>query len=99
LKCARWNARVVPAQELARFEVTADVLTYDGGAHRTMLRNDAFWFSRIGLLSNAPTTRRGCSTSNIVPFEKGDRHSSPDYFNGRYSARRIGIPPITLSHE
>jgi uncharacterized alpha-E superfamily protein len=32
---------------------------YDGGAHRTMLRNDAYWFSRVGLyLERADDTAR-----------------------------------------
>ena len=49
------------AEEVTRFldfvkQVSA---AYDGGAHRTMLRNDAYWFSRIGLyLERADNTAR-----------------------------------------
>lgn len=49
------------AEEVTRFldfvkQVSA---AYDGGAHRTMLRNDAYWFSRVGLyLERADNTAR-----------------------------------------
>ncbi len=34
-------------------------LVYDGGAYRTMLRNDAYWFSRVGLfIERADNTAR-----------------------------------------
>ena len=34
-------------------------LAYDGGAYRTMLRNDAYWFSRVGLfIERADNTAR-----------------------------------------
>ncbi len=54
-------------EELGRFLdcVKQMSLVYDGSAYRTMLRNDAYCFSRSGFLSSAPTTRRGCSMSNI----------------------------------
>lgn len=55
------QARGRSAEDLNRFldfvkQVSA---AYDGGAHRTMLRNDAYWFSRVGLyLERADNTAR-----------------------------------------
>ena len=52
---------VACAQELARFLelIKQTSLTYDGGAYRTMLRNDAYWFSRVGLfIERADNTAR-----------------------------------------
>ena len=37
-------------------------LRFDGSAYRTMLRNDAYWFSRLGVHLDAPTTPRASST-------------------------------------
>ena len=37
-------------------------LRFDGSAYRTMLRNDAYWFSRLGCIWSAPTTPRAFST-------------------------------------
>jgi len=36
-------------------------LAYDGGAYRTMLRNDAYWFSRVGLF-----TERADNTARLL---------------------------------
>ena len=47
--------------ELARFLrlVQESSLRYDGSAYRTMLRNDAFWFSRLGVfIERADNTAR-----------------------------------------
>src|ERR1700755_791921 len=48
-------------EELARFLrfVQETSLRFDGSAYRTMLRNDAYWFSRLGLhLERADNTAR-----------------------------------------
>ncbi len=48
-------------EELSRFLdfVKKTSLDYDGTAHRTMLRNDAYWFSRLGLyIERADNTAR-----------------------------------------
>jgi uncharacterized alpha-E superfamily protein len=55
------QARVKGGEELTRFLdfVTKVSLAYDGGAYRTMLRNDAYWFSRVGLfIERADNTAR-----------------------------------------
>ncbi len=51
------------SEDLTRFldfvkQVSA---AYDGGAHRTMLRNDAYWFSRVGLY-----TERADNTARLL---------------------------------
>jgi uncharacterized alpha-E superfamily protein len=49
------------SEDLTRFlDVVKQVsAAYDGGAHRTMLRNDAYWFSRVGLyIERADNTAR-----------------------------------------
>ena len=48
-------------EELTRFLdfVKKASLDYDGSAYRTMLRNDAYWFSRLGLyIERADNTAR-----------------------------------------
>jgi uncharacterized alpha-E superfamily protein len=57
----REQTRVQGGEELTRFLdfVTKVSLAYDGGAYRTMLRNDAYWFSRVGLfIERADNTAR-----------------------------------------
>src|ERR1700751_2647395 len=46
-----WSKGTSSREELARFLrfVQETSLRFDGSAYRTMLRNDAFWFSRLGL--------------------------------------------------
>jgi uncharacterized alpha-E superfamily protein len=50
-------------ENLGRFFdfVTRVSLAYDGGAYRTMLRNDAYWFSRVGLF-----TERADNTARLL---------------------------------
>ena len=58
------SGRKIHVQDLPRFLnlVKETSLRYDGSAMRTMLRNDAYWFSRLGSMWNGPTTLRACST-------------------------------------
>ena len=46
-----WGKGTSSREELARFLrfVQETSLRFDGSAYRTMLRNDAYWFSRLGL--------------------------------------------------
>src|SRR3954468_23479237 len=45
-----WNGGAKTREQLARFLrfVQETSLRFDGSAYRTMLRNDAYWFSRLG---------------------------------------------------
>ncbi len=56
-----WRAGPMTREQLARFLrfVQEISLRFDGSAYRTMLRNDAYWFSRLGLhLERADNTAR-----------------------------------------
>jgi uncharacterized alpha-E superfamily protein len=53
LELKRFGNRPSSREELARFLtwVQECSLRFDGSAYRTMLRNDAYWFSRLGVYS------------------------------------------------
>jgi uncharacterized alpha-E superfamily protein len=56
-----WSNGAKTREQLARFLrfVQETSLRFDGSAYRTMLRNDAYWFSRLGLhLERADNTAR-----------------------------------------
>ena len=56
-----WSGGAKTREELTRFLrfVQEISLRFDGSAYRTMLRNDAYWFSRLGLhLERADNTAR-----------------------------------------
>ena len=56
-----WSKGTTSREDLARFLrfVQETSLRFDGSAYRTMLRNDAYWFSRLGLhLERADNTAR-----------------------------------------
>jgi len=56
-----WSKGTSSREDLARFLrlVQETSLRFDGSAYRTMLRNDAYWFSRLGLhLERADNTAR-----------------------------------------
>lgn len=57
-------------------------LAYDGGAYRTMLRNDAYWFTRIGLfIERADNTARLLDVKyHVLLPEKEIIGGSLDYF-------------------
>lgn len=57
-------------------------LSYDGGAYRTMLRNDAYWFSRLGLfVERADNTARLLDVKyHVLLPEKESVGGSLDYF-------------------
>jgi len=58
---AVWGKGAKTREELATFLrfVQETSLRFDGSAYRTMLRNDAYWFSRLGLhLERADNTAR-----------------------------------------
>jgi uncharacterized alpha-E superfamily protein len=57
-------------------------IAYDGGAYRTMLRNDAYWFSRLGLLiERADNTARLLDVKyHVLLPDKEVVGGSLDYF-------------------
>ncbi|HZH09395.1 MAG TPA: alpha-E domain-containing protein [Microvirga sp.] len=61
LDLGRYRSKKISVEELPRFLnlVKEASLRYDGSAMRTMLRNDAYWFSRLGLyIERADNTAR-----------------------------------------
>lgn len=61
LELKRFGNQPASREELARFLrwVQESSLRFDGSAYRTMLRNDAYWFSRIGVyMERADNTAR-----------------------------------------
>jgi uncharacterized alpha-E superfamily protein len=63
LELKRFGNRPSSREELQRFLtwVQESSLRYDGSAYRTMLRNDAYWFSRLGVY-----TERADNTARIL---------------------------------
>ena len=61
LELKRYGNGTSSREELTRFLrwVQETSLRYDGSAYRTMLRNDAYWFSRLGVyIERADNTAR-----------------------------------------
>ena len=61
LELKKWGNGPSSREEFARFLrwVMGSSLTFDGSAYRTMLRNDAYWFSRLGVyIERADNTAR-----------------------------------------
>src|SRR6516165_10163903 len=61
LELKRWGNGPRSREEFARYLrwVLGSSLRFDGSAYRTMLRNDAYWFSRIGVyVERADNTAR-----------------------------------------
>jgi uncharacterized alpha-E superfamily protein len=81
---ARDNSTYYDRIELTRFLdfVKKASLDYDGAAHRTMLRNDSYWFSRLGLyIERADNTARILDVKyNILLPEPETIGGSLDYF-------------------
>ena len=73
-------------------------LDYDGSAHRTMLRNDAYWFSRLGLyIERADNTARLLDVKyNILLPETESVGGSLDYF--QWAAILRAVSALTAYH-
>ena len=87
-------------EELSRFLdfVTNVSLAYDGGAYRTMLRNDAYWFSRVGLfIERADNTARLLDVKYHVLLPQSEVvGGSLDYF--QWSAVLRAVSAHTAYH-
>ncbi len=84
LKAMEARRGAYSADELGRFLdfVKQTSLIYDGGAYRTMLRNDAYWFSRVGLfVERADNTARLLDVKyHVLLPDKEVVGGSLDYF-------------------
>jgi uncharacterized alpha-E superfamily protein len=87
-------------EELSRFLdfVKRMSLDYDGSAHRTMLRNDAYWFSRLGLyIERADNTARILDVKyNILLPDTEIVGGSLDYF--QWAAILRAVSALTAYH-
>ncbi|HKH81144.1 MAG TPA: alpha-E domain-containing protein [Methylovirgula sp.] len=94
------NARGYDREQSARFLefVKKASLDYDGAAHRSMLRNDAYWFSRLGLyIERADNTARILDVKyNILLPETEAVGGSVDYF--QWAAILRAVSALTAYH-
>ncbi|QAY94867.1 hypothetical protein CWB41_03185 [Methylovirgula ligni] len=97
---ARANSSHFDRVELTRFLdfVKKASLDYDGAAHRTMLRNDAYWFSRLGLyIERADNTARILDVKyNILLPQTETIGGSLDYFQWASILRAVSA--LTAYH-
>ncbi len=97
---ARANSSYYDRVELTRFLdfVKKASLDYDGAAHRTMLRNDAYWFSRLGLyIERADNTARILDVKyNILLPQTETVGGSLDYFQWASILRAVSA--LTAYH-
>jgi uncharacterized alpha-E superfamily protein len=100
LKAMESRRGAYSSDELGRFLefVKQTSLTYDGGAYRTMLRNDAYWFSRVGLfIERADNTARLLDVKyHVLLPEKEVVGGSLDYF--QWSAILRAVSAHTAYH-
>jgi uncharacterized alpha-E superfamily protein len=79
-----FDPRGMSREEFARFLgfVKEASLRFDGSAYRTMLRNDVYWFSRLGVyVERADTTARILDVKYHVLLPEKERVGGPlDYF-------------------
>jgi uncharacterized alpha-E superfamily protein len=73
-------------------------LDYDGSAHRTMLRNDAYWFSRLGLyIERADNTARILDVKYNILLPETEAVGGPlDYF--QWAAILRAVSALTAYH-
>jgi uncharacterized alpha-E superfamily protein len=87
-------------EEISRFLefVKTMSLDYDGSAYRTMLRNDAYWFSRLGLfIERADNTARILDVKyHVLLPETETIGGSLDYF--QWSAILRAVSALTAYH-
>src|SRR6187431_3811347 len=100
LELKRFGNRPSSREEFARFLswVQESSLRYDGSAYRTMLRNDAYWFSRLGVyLERADNTARILDVKFHLLLPTNERVGGPlDYF--QWSAILRSVSALTAYH-
>src|SRR5271165_7552161 len=95
-----WGKGTKTREELTKFLrfVQETSLRFDGSAYRTMLRNDAYWFSRLGLhLERADNTARILDVKYHVLLPEQERVGGPlDYF--QWAAILRSVSALTAYH-
>jgi uncharacterized alpha-E superfamily protein len=100
LELKRWGNGPTSREELARFLrwVQESSLRFDGSAYRTMLRNDAYWFSRLGVhLERADNTARILDVKYHVLLPEEEHVGGPlDYYQWTSILRSVSA--LTAYH-
>jgi uncharacterized alpha-E superfamily protein len=95
-----WNKGASSREDLARFLrfVQETSLRFDGSAYRTMLRNDAYWFSRLGLhLERADNTARILDVKYHVLLPEEEHVGGPlDFY--QWSSILRSVSALTAYH-
>jgi uncharacterized alpha-E superfamily protein len=100
LELKRFGNRPTSREEVARFLqwVQASSLRYDGSAYRTMLRNDAYWFSRLGVyIERADNTARILDVKYHLLLPAHEHIGGPlDYY--QWSSILRSVSALTAYH-
>jgi uncharacterized alpha-E superfamily protein len=100
LEIRRFGAGPASREDLARFLrlVQEYSLRFDGSAYRTMLRNDAFWFSRLGVfVERADNTARILDVKYHLLLPAHQHVGGPlDYF--QWAAILRSVSALTSYH-
>jgi uncharacterized alpha-E superfamily protein len=100
LEMKRLRSRDMSQEEFARFLdwVKGITLAFDGSAYRTMLRNDAFWFTRLGgAVERADNTARILDVKYQLLLPTTERvGGSLDYFQWTTILREVSA--LTAYH-
>jgi uncharacterized alpha-E superfamily protein len=95
-----WSKGTSSREELAHFLrfVQETSLRFDGSAYRTMLRNDAYWFSRLGLhLERADNTARILDVKYHVLLPEEEHVGGPlDFY--QWSSILRSVSALTAYH-
>src|SRR5262247_2144367 len=100
LELKRFGAGPFTREELAQFLrwVQESSLRFDGSAYRTMLRNDAYWFSRLGVyIERADNTARILDVKYHLLLPENERIGGAlDYF--QWAAILRSVSALTAYH-
>src|SRR5579864_8674613 len=100
LELRKWGNGPPSREEFARFLrwVMGSSLSFDGSAYRTMLRNDAYWFSRLGVyIERADNTARILDVKYHLLLPAQERVGGPlDYF--QWAAILRSVSALTAYH-
>ena len=100
LELRKWGNGPPSREEFARFLrwVMGTSLSFDGSAYRTMLRNDAYWFSRLGVyIERADNTARILDVKYHLLLPAQEQVGGPlDYF--QWAAILRSVSALTSYH-
>src|SRR5579864_5993417 len=100
LELKRYGNGPTSREEISRFLrwVQESSLRYDGSAYRTMLRNDAYWFSRLGVfLERADNTARILDVKYHVLLPEEEHVGGPlDFY--QWSSILRSVSALTAYH-